>query len=153
MKLNWCLLALLVFLSTVSAASAGSKLPVSDPSAASMEITGLVADAKPDEAVAAVQRDLPPMTATSFNPEQMRSALRLITQNGKGDLKDEVLSKKYGNSVHVIVHYVHFPHQESPINEFLFLRYTFMRGETGWVMTTFDFKTSGTFPPPGWSID
>lgn len=151
MKWTGCFLAFLVSLNAVSVASAGSKLPVADPAAASMEITELVADAKPDEAVAAVQRNLPPMTATSLNLEQMRSALRLITQNGKGDLTDEVLSKKYGNSVHIVVHYVHFPRQESPVNQFLFIRYTFMKGQTGWVMTTFDFKTSGTFPPSAWS--
>ena len=143
-------IAFLMFLTVGRMAYADGAYPIVEPSAASMEISKLLADAKPDEATAALEKDLPPMPSTQFNFEQLKTGFKLLSQNGPADVVDEVLSKKYGDSVHVIIHYVHFPRQEPPVNQFVFLRYTFMKGKEGWMMTTFDFKTSGLFPPPGW---
>lgn len=144
-------IAFLAFFIVGTAARAQDAYPVVDPGATSVEITGLLADAKPDEAVAALEKALPPLPSNQFNLEQLKSAFKMLTRNGAATVKDEVQIKKYGESVQIIIHYVYFPRQEVPANHFLFLRYTFMKGGDGWMMTTFDFKTSGVFPPPGWS--
>jgi hypothetical protein len=144
-------IAFLVFLTAGGIVHADDAFPIVEPGAASMEISKLLADAKADEASAALEKALPPMPSTQFNFEQLRTAFKLLSKNGPADVVDEVSSKKYGDSVHVIMHYVHFPRQDMPVNQFVFLRYTFMKGKEGWMMTTFDFKTSGIFPPPGWS--
>jgi hypothetical protein len=141
-------LALLVF---SSAALAQSSYPIVEPGAASMEITRFVADAKPDEAVAAVENSMPQLPSKQLNLDQLRSALKFITQNGQADFTGDVSSKTYGNSVQIITHYLHFPRADLVVNQFMFLRYTFMKGKDGWMLTSFDFKTAGKYPPPDWS--
>jgi hypothetical protein len=143
----------LAFLALLSAypAAAEYAFPVVEPSAASMEITKLLADARADEATVAIEKNLPPTPQTQFNFDQLTPAFKLLTKNGKADFKDEIMNTKYGQSVQVITNYLHFPHSDNPVNQFVFLRYTFMKVGNGWVMTNFDFKTSGTFPPPGWT--
>lgn len=145
-----CYIAFLALLNVYPASAAEYAYPVVEPSTASSEISKLLADAKPDEAAAALEKDLRSTTSTKSNSEQLTTAFKLLTKNGKADVDDEVLNTKYGNSINIIIDYVHFPHPDLPVNQFLFLRYIFMRNGSGWIMTNFDFKTSPIFPPPGW---
>jgi len=141
-------LALLIFR---SASAAEHSYPVVEPRAAGTEISKLLADARPEEAAAALAKALHPTPETQFSFDQLTSAFRLIAKNGKADVEDEVKNITYGKSINIIIDYLHFPHPDVPVNQFVFLRYTFMKSGNGWIMSNFDFKTSGIFPPSGWS--
>jgi hypothetical protein len=146
-----CSTAFLALLFVSSALADDYSPPVVDPGAASAEITKFLADARPDDAIAALARDLPPTPSTQFNYEQLKSGFKLLTKNGNADVEDVTLDRQYGQSVHIITDYLHFPHADVPINQFLFLKYTFLKTGDGWKMTNFDMKTSPVFPQPGWS--
>ncbi|MDO6963691.1 hypothetical protein [Rhizobium alvei] len=139
------LISLLTSLQVSPAVSA-----VVDPSATSREISTFVAKAKPDAAVAAIESSLAPMPSVQYNLEQLRAALSSLTKSGPADVNDEISVKKYGQSIQIVTYYLYFPNQDVPENHFLFLRYTFMSDGSGWIMTSFDLKTSGKFPVPGW---
>lgn len=125
--------------------------PIVEPSTAAAEISRLLADAKPDEAIAALEKYLHPSTSTQFTFEQLTSAFKSITKNGKADIVDEIENVKYGKSIDSIVFYLHFPHQENPTNSFLFIKYTFMKTQNGSIMKYISVKTSDVYPPEGWS--
>ena len=86
-------IAFLAFLAIGSVAHADVAYPIVQSDAASMEISKLLADAKPDEATAALEKNLPPMPSTQFNFEQLKAGFKLLTKNGPADLTDEVLNK------------------------------------------------------------
>jgi hypothetical protein len=143
-------IAFLALLNVSPASAAEHSYPVVEPRAAGTEISKLLADARPDEAAAALARDLHPTPETQFAFDQLTSAFRLLTKQGKADVVDEVKNVTHGKSVTIIIDYLHFPRQDVPVNQFVFLRYTFMKNGNGWMMSNFDIKTSGVFPPPGW---
>jgi hypothetical protein len=143
-------IAFLALLNICPVSAAERSYPIVEPRVAGTEISKLLADARPDEAAAALAKDLHPTPETQFSFEQLTSAFRIVAKNGKADVQDEVKSVTYGRSVMIIVDYLHFPHPNIPVNQFVFLRYTFLKSGDGWIMANFDFKASSIFPPPGW---
>lgn len=144
-------IALLALLNVSQASAAESVAPVVDPPMVGTVVSKLLADAKPDDAGAALAKDFAPVQSPQDPYQKLKNIFKAVTAHGKADFEDRVLDKTYGQSVRVVVDYLHFPHQEKPIEDFLFLRYTFMKGGAGWLLTNFDLKTSPTFPPPGWT--
>lgn len=151
-RIKLCLvLAFAIALGGAAPAWSAARL-IDDPAKVASDITGLVANAKPDDAVEAISQFILVNPSTQFNFAQLTAAFKLITSVGAADLKDMIGDAKHGGSIEVITYYLHFPPSENSVNQFVFMRYTFMKTGRGWVMTYFDFKTSGVFPPSGWTM-
>jgi len=151
MNKAWYLIAALGMVNASSVAAAEYVPPVVDPATAGTVISKLLADAKPDDAMAAIAKDFAAVPPGQDPYQKLRTIFKEVVAHGKADFEGTVLDKTYGQSVRVVVDYVHFPHQPKPIEDFMFLRYTFMKGAEGWLLTNFDLKTSPTFPPAGWT--
>lgn len=134
---------------TAPASAAGT--PVEDPSVAVKEIMTALADARAEDATAAVAKYLCTSPSSKFNFDSMVAAFKIITQQGKADTVDEISNNRYGTSVEDIVEYLHFPALDVPVNQFVFMRYIFMRTSEGWLMSSITYATAGVFPPPNWT--
>jgi hypothetical protein len=124
---------------------------VDDPSVVVKEVTNSLADARADDAILAITKYICSSPAQQFNFASLAAAFKLLTQPGKADLVEEIWNNKYGSSIEDIVEYLHFPPSDNPVNQFIFLRYTFMKSADGWQFTNITFATSGVFPPPNWT--
>jgi hypothetical protein len=125
---------------------------VDDPDVVVKGITGLLADGKADEAIAAVGKYLASSPNSQANVQSLASALKVITKPGKALLEDEIWSAQFGTAVKDRIEYLNYPPSDSPNNEFVFLRYTFMRTPKGWQMTNMAVSAGSQFPPPGWNL-
>jgi hypothetical protein len=131
--------------------------PIADPDMAAKETTALLADGQAEAAASAVfEKIRPPGAMPSrmiLDEQNMKAGFKTITQNGKANFFDKSAEEDFGAAVKIIIYYLNYPKGTGDAaNQFVFLRYTFMKIVGGWQMTDFTFATSASFPPAGWSL-
>jgi hypothetical protein len=127
---------------------------VNDPGTAAKEVTTLLAEAKSEDAIAAVKKYIETSPSFEVGGDQWLATLKSITSQGPADVTVEKMwGTNLGNAVEQRIDYLHFPLSDDKlVLRFVFVRYTFMKIAGGWQMTTFDFSTGGAFPPKGWTL-
>jgi len=125
---------------------------VDDPDVVVKGITGLLADGKGDEATTAVGKYLASNPNAQANVQNLATAFKVVTKPGKALLADEVWSAQFGTVIKDRIEYLNYPPSDSPNNEFVFVRYTFIRTPKGWQMTNVAVSGGSQFPPAGWIL-
>jgi hypothetical protein len=138
------------WLSQAPALAAG--ILVDDPDVVVKEVTGLLADAKADDAVTAASKYLSSNPSPQANFQSLASAFKIVAKSGKALLVDEVWNTQFGDSIKDRIEYLNFPPSDNAANEFVSLRYTFFKTPKGWQTTNITISAGSQFPPSGWNL-